>query len=193
MCLLNFSFQVVLKVGWFDLVSSPGDTVCFSSMWHIQGHLRVASTFPLPFGQLLPSEHAWKVTITPLVCYVTLNQQSWNAKPRQLLPSRHGPEVPKFVFIAVAWGFEPYGHASRMAQLTTFSVESPPTYIPLKLLVKKLNLSPSQQDPNWPGARHLKMPPRWFEQWQGFWPPCRTFFCCVIRNPTHRTISVRFI
>ena len=28
---------------------------------------------------------------------------------------RHGPEVPKFVFMAI--GFETYGHASRMAQL----------------------------------------------------------------------------
>ena len=49
-----------------------------------------------------------------------------------------------------------------------------PSYILLKF--KKFNLSPSQQDPNW--ARHLKMPPRWFEQWQGFWPPRQTFCCC---------------
>ena len=44
---------------------------------------------------------------------------------------RHGPEVPKFVFMAV--GFETYGHASRMAQLMMFSLELPPTYILLKL------------------------------------------------------------
>ena len=73
--------------------------------------------------------------------------------------SRHGPEVPKFVFMAVGfetYGRETYGHAKSIAQLTTFSVGCPATYILLKF--KNLNLSPSQQDPNW--ARHLKMPPR---------------------------------
>ena len=42
----------------------------------------------------------------------------------------------------------------------------------------KHNLSPSQRDPNW--ALLLKMPPRWFEQWQGFWLPYRTFCCCSL-------------
>ena len=68
--------------------------------------------------------------------------------------NRHGPEVPKFVFMAVC--FETHCHAKSMAQLITISVGSPSTYILLKF--KKLNLSPSQQDPNW--ARLLKMPPR---------------------------------
>ena len=54
---------------------------------------------------------------------------------------RHGPEVPKFVFMAV--GFETYGHASRMAQLITFSVESPPTYILLKFKKLHLNKTPT--------------------------------------------------
>jgi len=70
------------------------------------------------------------------------------------LDPRHGPEVPKFVFMAVC--FQTHGHAESFAQFITISVGSPSTYILLKF--KKLNLSPSQQDPNW--ARHLKMPPR---------------------------------
>ena len=68
--------------------------------------------------------------------------------------ARHGPEVPKFVFMAVC--FKTHGHAKSLAQFITISVGSPSTYILLKF--KKLNLSPSQQDPNW--ARHLKMPSR---------------------------------
>ena len=68
--------------------------------------------------------------------------------------TRHGPEVPKFVCMAI--GFETYCHVKSMAQLTRFSVGCPATYILLK--IEKLNLSPSQQDPNW--AQHLKMPPR---------------------------------
>ena len=63
------------------------------------------------------------------------------------VPARHGPEVPKFVFMAV--GFETYGHASRMAQLITFSVESPPTYILLNLknsISVHLNRTPTGPD-----------------------------------------------
>ena len=59
----------------------------------------------------------------------------------------HGPEVPKFVFMAV--GFEIYGHASRMAQLIAFSVELPPTYIPLNLknsISVPLNKTPTGTD-----------------------------------------------
>ena len=62
-------------------------------------------------------------------------------------PVRHGPEVPKFVFMAV--GFETYGHASRMAQLITFSEESPPTYILLNLknsISVHLNRTPTGPD-----------------------------------------------
>ena len=98
--------------------------------------------------------------------------------------SRHGLEVPKFVFMAV--GFETCCNASRMAQLITFSVKSPPTDIPLNF--EKLNISPSQQDTNC--ALHLKMTPCWFKQWQGFGQPCLTFYCCVIWNTTDRTISI---
>ena len=84
----------------------------------------------------------WKV----IIC---LNEKTFGC-----MVVRHGPEVPKFVFMAVC--FETHCHAKSMAQLITISVGSPSTYILLKF--KKLNLSPSQQDPNW--ARLLKMPPR---------------------------------
>ena len=77
-----------------------------------------------------------------------------NDQPEATLPAcfglgvtRHGPEVPKFVFMAV--GFETYGHASRMAQLITFSVESPPTYILLNLknsISVHLNKTPTVPD-----------------------------------------------
>ena len=64
-------------------------------------------------------------------------------------PDRHGPEVPKFVFMAVCFEvcFETHCHAKSLARFITISVGSPSTYILLKF--KKLNLSPSQQDPNW--------------------------------------------
>ena len=57
------------------------------------------------------------------------NNQARSARTARYMHYRHGPEVPKFVFMAV--GFETYCHASRMAQLITmtFSVELPPTYI----------------------------------------------------------------
>ena len=89
-----------------------------------------------------------------------------NTKMQQI---RHGPEIPKIVFMAV--GFRTYGHAKSMAQwhslclydeksmtqLLTSLIGLPPTYIHSKF--KKLYLSPSQQDPYW--ALHLKMPPHW--------------------------------
>ena len=118
-----------------------------------------------------------------LISDITVN----DCTTKKILKSRHGPEVPKFDFMAV--GFETYCHSGMMAQLITFSVESPPTYILLNL--KNSNLCPSQQNPNW--AQHLKMPPHWFEQWQGFWQPCQTYCCCIIWNTTDRTISIRLI
>ena len=42
-----------------------------------------------------------------------------------LPPARHGPEVPKIVFMAV--GSETYGHAQSIPQFITSSVGSPPT------------------------------------------------------------------
>ena len=40
-------------------------------------------------------------------------------------PGRHGPEVPKFVFMSVC--FERHGHAQSIPQFITSSVGSPPT------------------------------------------------------------------
>ena len=45
----------------------------------------------------------------------------WVEAWSMVIAGRHGPEVPKFVFMAVR--FETYCHASRMAQLITLSVE----------------------------------------------------------------------
>ena len=49
----------------------------------------------------------------------------WGLAGRVGVGRRHGPEVPKFVFMAV--GFETYGHAQSIPQFITSSVGSPPT------------------------------------------------------------------
>ena len=112
------------------------------------------------FGTVWPRFQAEKSTLFSIsieLCRHTLKQlsDSLSRKHKKLYGiSRHGPEVPKFVFMAVC--FETHCHAKSMAQLITISVGSSSTYILLKF--KKLKLSTSQQDPNW--ARRLKMPPR---------------------------------
>ena len=56
---------------------------------------------------------------------------TWHkAVPLRRLRCRHGPEVPKFVFMSVC--FETYWHAQSIPLFVTSSVGSPPTLMILK-------------------------------------------------------------
>ena len=100
---------------------------------------------------------------------------------------RHGPEVSKKFFM-----IETHCHAKSIPQLITFSVgvKLAPVNSQHKFFENFQNAISVHlnKDLNW--ACYLKMPPRWFEYWLGFWP---TFRRCVFRNPADRTISIRLI
>ena len=122
----------------------------------------------------------------PVTSRVVQRNRATLPQSMDLVGDRHGSEVPKFVFMAV--GFETFGHASRMAHLTTLSVEPPPTYILLKF--KKLNISPStrpQLGPTFENATTL------IQTMAGLRAALPNVCCCVIWNTTDRTISIRFI